>query len=70
MITAFVGTPGSGKSYDAIKKILDNLSRKDQKTGKKSPVVFIQTLKVLTMIATASSSSSIPALMITSLKLI
>jgi zona occludens toxin (predicted ATPase) len=25
MITAFTGTPGSGKSYDAVRKIIDNL---------------------------------------------
>ena len=27
MIIAFVGTPGSGKSYDSVKKILDNLQK-------------------------------------------
>ncbi|WP_420208017.1 zonular occludens toxin domain-containing protein [Candidatus Electronema sp. JC] len=27
MITAFTGTPGSGKSYDAVRKILDNLRK-------------------------------------------
>lgn len=27
MITAFTGTPGSGKSYDAARKIIDNLRR-------------------------------------------
>ena len=27
MIYAFVGTPGSGKSYDAVKKVLDNVKR-------------------------------------------
>ena len=27
MIYAFVGTPGSGKSYDAVKKILDNVKK-------------------------------------------
>ena len=25
MIIGFVGTPGSGKSYEAVKKLLDNL---------------------------------------------
>ena len=28
MITAFLGVPGSGKSYDAVKKIVDNLKKK------------------------------------------
>lgn len=27
MIIAFVGTPGSGKTYDAVKKVLDNLQK-------------------------------------------
>ena len=27
MIVGFVGTPGSGKSYDAVKKILFNLKK-------------------------------------------